>query len=91
MSRSAIASAAAEKHPILSGTFGSEIKPTPIKNTAVGSKVPGLNAAELADVEAALLWIEQNKEPSEGQRNCDDAGLLTVWTGCSAAGMLSIA
>ena len=29
MSRSAIASAAAEKHPILSGTFGSEIKPTP--------------------------------------------------------------
>ena len=35
-----------------------------IKATATGSKVPGFNAAELADLEAALLWIEQNKEPS---------------------------
>jgi hypothetical protein len=34
-----------------------------VKATATGSKVPGFNAAELADVEAALLWIEQNKEP----------------------------
>ena len=33
-----------------------------LKATASGSKVPGFNAAELADVEAALLWIEQNKE-----------------------------
>ena len=39
---------------------------TRIKGTAVGSKVPGFSAAELADVEAALLWIEQNKEPSAG-------------------------
>jgi hypothetical protein len=34
-----------------------------IKSTATGAKVPGFNAAELADVEAALLWISQNKEP----------------------------
>jgi hypothetical protein len=33
-----------------------------IKATATGPKVPGFSAAELADVEAALLWIEQNKE-----------------------------
>jgi hypothetical protein len=33
-----------------------------IKATAVGAKVPGFNAAELADIEAALRWIEQNKE-----------------------------
>lgn len=33
-----------------------------IKTEAGGSRVPGFNAAELADVEAALLWIEQNKE-----------------------------
>ncbi len=32
-----------------------------LKASAPGSKVPGFNAAELADVEAALLWIEQNK------------------------------
>ena len=39
---------------------------TRIKGTAVASKVPGFSAAELADVEAALLWIEQNKQPSAG-------------------------
>jgi hypothetical protein len=33
-----------------------------IKATAPGAKVPGFNAAELADLEAALLWIAQNKE-----------------------------
>ena len=33
-----------------------------IKATAPGAKVPGFNAAELADLEAALLWIQQNKE-----------------------------
>jgi hypothetical protein len=33
-----------------------------IKATAPGGRVPGFNAAELADVEAALLWIAQNKE-----------------------------
>ena len=37
-----------------------------IKDTATGSKVPGFSAPELADVEAALHWIEQNKEPSAG-------------------------
>ncbi len=37
-----------------------------LRATASGSKVPGFNAAELADVEAALLWIEQNKEPKAG-------------------------
>jgi hypothetical protein len=34
-----------------------------IKATAPGAKVPGFSAADLADLEAALLWIEQNKEP----------------------------
>lgn len=34
-----------------------------LKASAPGAKVPGFNAAELADVEAALLWIAQNKEP----------------------------
>jgi hypothetical protein len=34
-----------------------------IRATAPGAKVPGFSAGELADVEAALLWIEQNKEP----------------------------
>ena len=33
-----------------------------IKASASGARVPGFSAAELADVEAALLWIEQNKE-----------------------------
>jgi hypothetical protein len=33
-----------------------------LKASAPGAKVPGFNAAELADLEAALLWIEQNKE-----------------------------
>jgi len=33
-----------------------------LKASAPGAKVPGFNAGELADLEAALLWIEQNKE-----------------------------
>ena len=33
-----------------------------LKASSTNTKVPGFNAAELADVEAALLWIEQNKE-----------------------------
>ncbi len=37
-----------------------------LRATGSGSKVPGFNAAELADVEAALLWIAQNKEPPAG-------------------------
>jgi phosphoserine aminotransferase len=36
------------------------------KAAAGGGRVAGFNAAELADVEAALLWIEQNKEPKAG-------------------------
>lgn len=37
-----------------------------IRATAPGAKVPGFSAAELADVEAALLWISQNKESPTG-------------------------
>ncbi len=37
-----------------------------IKSTATGAKVPGFSAAELADVEAALTWIAQNRETGEG-------------------------
>ena len=37
-----------------------------IKARAPGAKVPGFSTAELADVEAALLWIEQNKESQAG-------------------------
>ena len=37
-----------------------------LKAAAAGAKVPGFNAGELADVEAALLWIEQNKESAAG-------------------------
>ena len=33
-----------------------------LKASAPGAKVPGFNASELADVEAALMWIAQNKE-----------------------------
>lgn len=33
-----------------------------IKATATGAKVPGFTAAELQDVEAALIWIAQNKQ-----------------------------
>jgi hypothetical protein len=37
-----------------------------LKASAPGAKVPGFNAAELADVEAALTWIAQNKESPSG-------------------------
>jgi len=37
-----------------------------IKSTATGAKVPGFTAAELADLEAALTWIAQNRETGEG-------------------------
>ena len=33
------------------------------KSVAGGGRVAGFNASELADVEAALVWIQQNKEP----------------------------
>jgi len=36
------------------------------KAAAGGGRVSGFNAGELADVEAALLWIQQNKEPKAG-------------------------
>ncbi len=35
------------------------------KAEATGSRIAGFNAAELADVEAALNWIAQNKEPQQ--------------------------
>lgn len=37
-----------------------------LKATAAGGKVPGFSAGDLADVEAALVWIEQNKEARTG-------------------------
>lgn len=37
-----------------------------IKASAPGAKVSDFSTAELADVEAALLWIEQNKESQAG-------------------------
>ena len=37
-----------------------------IKGAAGGGRIPGMSAGELADIEAALLWIEQNKEASPG-------------------------
>jgi len=33
-----------------------------LKTAAGSSRIPGMNAGELADIEAALVWIEQNKE-----------------------------
>jgi hypothetical protein len=33
-----------------------------IKGEAGGGRVPGFTAAQLSDIEAALLWIQQNKE-----------------------------
>ena len=37
-----------------------------LKGAAGGSRIPGMSAGELADLEAALLWIEQNKEATPG-------------------------
>jgi hypothetical protein len=33
-----------------------------IKAEAGGGRIPGMSAAQLSDLEAALLWIQQNKE-----------------------------
>jgi len=33
-----------------------------IKNAAGGGRITGMTAAELADLEAALTWIAQNKQ-----------------------------
>jgi hypothetical protein len=37
-----------------------------LKDAAGGGRVPGFNAGELADIEAAIVWIDQNKEPRPG-------------------------
>ena len=37
-----------------------------LRESAGGGRVPGFNAGELADIEAALAWIEQNKEARPG-------------------------
>ena len=37
-----------------------------LKETGAGGRVPGFSAGELSDIEAALVWIEQNKEPRPG-------------------------
>jgi hypothetical protein len=29
-------------------------------------RIPGMTAAQLSDIEAALLWIAQNKEEANG-------------------------
>jgi len=34
-----------------------------LKSTAAGGRIPGMNSGEFSDIEAALVWIEQNKEP----------------------------
>ena len=33
-----------------------------LKTAAAGGRIPGFSAGDLSDVEAALVWIEQNKE-----------------------------
>jgi hypothetical protein len=33
-----------------------------LKAAAAGGRIPGFSAGDLSDVEAALVWIEQNKE-----------------------------
>ena len=35
---------------------------TRLKGIASGSRISGMSAGELADIEAALLWIEQNNK-----------------------------
>ncbi|MDE2220756.1 MAG: hypothetical protein KGL25_02795 [Gammaproteobacteria bacterium] len=37
-----------------------------LKNAAGGGRVPGFSAGDLSDIEAALVWIEQNREPKSG-------------------------
>jgi hypothetical protein len=37
-----------------------------VKTEAGGGRIPGMTAAQLSDIEAALLWIAQNKEESNG-------------------------
>ena len=37
-----------------------------LRDAAAGGRVPGFSAGELADIDAAIVWIEQNKEPRPG-------------------------
>ena len=37
-----------------------------VKTEAGGGRIPGMTAAQLSDIEAALLWIAQNKEEANG-------------------------
>ena len=37
-----------------------------VKQEAGGGRIPGMTAAQLSDIEAALLWIAQNKEEANG-------------------------
>jgi hypothetical protein len=37
------------------------------KAAATGVRIEGFTAAELADVESALTWIEQNKETKDAE------------------------
>ena len=37
-----------------------------LRATGAGGRVPGFSAGDLADIEAALVWIEQNKESKSG-------------------------
>lgn len=37
-----------------------------LRAEAGGGRIAGLSAAELADIDAALLWIAQNKEVAGG-------------------------
>ena len=37
------------------------------KAEAPGVRIEGFTASELADVESALTWISQNKEPKSGE------------------------
>jgi hypothetical protein len=37
-----------------------------VKTEAGGGRISGMTAAPLSDIEAALLWIAQNKEEANG-------------------------
>jgi hypothetical protein len=37
-----------------------------LKSAAAGGRIPDMSAGDLSDIEAALVWIEQNKEAKSG-------------------------
>jgi hypothetical protein len=37
-----------------------------LRATAAGGRIPGFSAGDLSDVEAALVWMDQNKESKPG-------------------------